>query len=241
MSIFKRINEEKIGTMQEEMKDSSGMSFISEAGVYELVVNRAWGIQSEGGAIGVHVEFEGEGLWSTDLYATNREQDTFYVDKKTGKKMSLPTYITVKKMNYIATLSENNSLANIKSESRIVKTKEWKEVDGERKQVEVEKEVDFMVDWQGKTMNVALQQIEALDKDKNPVKNKDGNQVYNLEILNIFNADKLSASEMLSGATETKAYDSAKARLEKSPVKKTKAKQGTTNATTATKKVNPFA
>ncbi len=241
MSIFKRITEEKIGTMQEEMKDSSGISFINEAGIYELIVHRAWGIQSEGGAIGIHVEFEGEGLWNTDLYATNKEKNTFYVDKNNGKKMSLPTYITIKKMNYIATLSENNSLASIKSEPRVVKTKEWKEVNGERKQVDVEKEVDFMVDWQYKTMNVALQQVEALDKDKKLVKNKDGNQVYNLEILNVFNFDKLSASEMLSGATETKAYDSAKARLEKNPIRKIKAKQGATNATTATKKVNPFA
>jgi len=240
MSVFKRINEEKLGTMQEEMKDSSGISFINEAGVYDLVVHRAWGIQSEGGAIGIHVEFEGEGLFSTDLYATNREQDTYYVDTKSGKKMSLPSYIMIKKMNYIATLSENNSLVDIKSESRIVKTKEWKEVNGERKQVEVEKEVDFMVDWQGKEITVALQQIEATNKDKTLVKNKDGQQVYNLEILNVFSSDHLSASEMLSGATETKAYDSAKKRLEANPIKKTKAKQGATNATAPAKKVNPF-
>ena len=88
---------------------------------------------------------------------------------------------------------------------------------------------------------VAFQKVEALDKDKKPVKDKDGNQIYNLEIINVYNTDGLSASEAYTGKTEAEAINKDRKRLEENPIRKSKVKStsGGTSGT-ASKKPNPF-
>jgi hypothetical protein len=73
--------------------------------------------------------------------------------------------------------------------------------------------------------------------------NKDGNVITNVDIINLYNTDLLSASEMIKGDTEPKAYALDKNRLETNPVRKARQSKGSTGNTVHphAKMPNPFA
>lgn len=249
MSILKKLVESTTVDAN-DIKDYSGVSFINESGVYELVVKRAWAIESKSGAIGIHLEFEGEGLLEQDIYMTNSNQQTFY--NKNGKDMAMAGYVQMKKLNYILTGNFLTSLSQLHTEERVVKANEWKDVDGTKTKVEVEKTVDYLASWVGKEVIASIQmkekEAQELKGDKyvgtgKRAEDKDGNPYLDLEILNFFNKEtKQSASEMKS-ESEAKQLDKDIERLAKSPIRVLKTSNkpsATTSAPKAVTKPNIF-
>ena len=235
MSIFAKLKEQQIGSTEEQFKDLGGASFISESGVYSLNIKRAWAIESKGGAIGIHVEFGGDHMLDMDIYMTNKEGETYYVAPD-GKSRNMKGYLDVKKINYIATGKLLASLADIPTAERIVKAKVLTETpDGTYERVEKEIKVDYLIEWDSKPITICVQQVEALDKEKNLVIKKDGSVATNLELVNVYNSNGFSASELFKGEQEPKALEKDLERVTKTPIKKAKQSKSASSGATATK------
>lgn len=239
------------------IEDYSGSSFVTESGFYENKIKRAWVIESKGGAIGIHVEFEGEGILDRDIWMTNKEQQVFYT--RNGKDVAMAGYVEMKKLNYVATGNFLTSLTGLNVSQQIVKTHEWvedTENEGKKKKVDVEKEVEYITDWAGKELIVGIQMKEKEESVKQGDKwvgtgkraeDKDGKPYLDAEVIGYYDIEtKRTANELKKDAESTQ-YDKDVARIEKSPIRVFKAKKGSpsskpsTGASGAVKRPSVFA
>lgn len=232
MSIISKIVESS-SVDASAVEDYSGSGFINESGIYELMVKRAWVIESSKGSIGIHLEFEGEGMLEQDVYMTNADKQTFY--NKNGKDVAMPSYVDMKKLNYILTGNFMTSLAQLNVSNQIVKTFEWKEVEGEdkKKKVEIEKEVEYLTDWAGKEVKVGIQMCEKEAQTKQGDKyvgtgvraeSEDGKPFLEVNIIGYYDATTNKTANEMKNDKEAEQIDKDRTRLEKAPVRLFKAK-----------------
>jgi len=226
------------------VEDYSGVSYIKESGIYDLKVKRAWVIESANGALGIHTEFEGEAMLEYDFWITNRDKQTFY--NKNGKDNPMPSYVDMKKLNYIITGQFLTSLAQLQVSNQIVKTYELKE-DPEnpdkKKKFEVEKEVEYITSWSNKEVKVAIQMAEKEESKKEGSKyvgtgkraeDKDGNPYLDVNIIGFYNAETNQTANEMKKEVEASQINKDKERLEKSPVRLFKAKKAGASKSTGT-------
>ena len=246
MSILKLLVESN-SVDSTDIKDYSGVSFINTSGMYELKVKRAWAIESKGGAIGIHIEYEGEGLLEQDIYVTNKDKQTFF--NKNGKDVAMPGYVDMKKLNYVLTGQFLTSLTQLETESRIVKTTEWKDIDGTKEKVEIEKEVDFLVSWQGKEVVVGIQMKEKEEQVKQGDKyigsgkvaaDKDGKPYLEIDVIGYYNTNTKQTANEMKNDKEATQFDKDKDRLINTPIRALKLNKPTSNSSSASTAPKPF-
>ena len=231
---------------QTNIDDYSGGGYIGQSGIYDLVLKRAWVIESEKGSIGIHIEFEGEGMLEKDLYISNANKQTYYV--KDGKEFAMPSYTDMKKLNYILTGVFMTSLKDLKVSQQIVKTYDVvddPENEGKKKRVDVEKEVEYLNEWAGKSLKVGIQmeeQEESKKTDNGYVKtgklltNKDDIPILNPNIIGFYHAETRQTANEIKNEKDAEQIEKDYVRLEKSPIKKLKSKSSQASSSTATKK-----
>jgi hypothetical protein len=217
------------------VEDYNGGGFISESGIYDLIIKRSWVIESSGGAIGMHVEFEGEGMLEKDFWMTNKDQQTFY--NKNGKDFAMAGYVDMKKLNYVLTGNFMTSLTQLNVSNQIVKTYEWKEDpenEGKKKKVEIEKEVEYVTDWAGKQVKVGIQMKEKEEQKQQGDKwvgtgkraeNDKGEPYLELDIIGFYNADTNQTANEMKNDKDPEQIEKDKGRIEKSPIRPLKIKK----------------
>lgn len=230
------------------VEDYSGSSYIGQSGIYDLIIDRAWVIESEKGALGIHIEFKGEGILEQDIYITNKDKQTFY--NKNGKDMAMPGYIDMKKLNYVVTGQFLTSLSQLNVSEQIVKT--YTMIDdpgneGKKKRSDIEKEVELLIDWSGKEVKVGIQMEEQEKSEKQNGKyvgtgqvltNKDGIAILKPNIIGYYNNETSQTANEMKKDIEATQINKDKERLEKAPIKQFKAKSKAPVRATASSAVN---
>lgn len=222
------------------VEDYNGGGFINESGIYELTIKRAWTIESANGAIGIHVEFTGEGSLEQDIWMTNRDGQTYY--NRNGKDVAMAGYVQMKKLNYVATGNFLTSLSQLNVSQQLVKTFDRvddPENEGKKKRVEVEKEVEYITDWAGKELKVGIQMKEKEDSVKQGDKyvgtgkraeDKDGNPYLEVDIIGFYDINTNKTANELKSDKPAEQIEKDKTRLEKAPIRVFKAKKGNTSS-----------
>ena len=260
MSILSRLQAQtqEVDTAK-EMADYNGSGFIKDSGFYKETIKKAFVGESEGGAVFIYVQFEGEGMHEDTMYISNKEGQLFY--ERNGKQFPMPSYVDVKKINYLLTGEMITTPTQIKTEERIIKHYKWiedPENDGKKIKSEIELTAEVLVDWIGKEITIGIQMAEKEASKKVGDKyvkqgvraeNKDGEPYLEVTIINYYGSDdNKTASEKL-GEKESAQYAKDEIRIEKSPVKMFKAKKpksgtnakgSTSSASNAPKKPNVF-
>lgn len=228
MSVLKKLQESQT-VDNSNVDDYSGSVFVKESGFYVDKVKRAWAIESKSGAIGIHIEFEGEGMLEQDIWMTNKEGQTFY--NKNGKDMAMAGYVQMKKLNYVLTGEFLTSLANLSTTQKVVKYHEWIEDpdnEGKRKKVDKEIEVDYIDDWTGKDVILGIQMKEKEEQVKQDGKyvgtgkraeDKDGNPYLDVDVIGYYNAETKQTANEMKNDKESEQYAKDEARIEKSPIR----------------------
>lgn len=218
------------------VEDYNGGGFISESGIYDLIVKRAWVIESAKGSIGIHIEFEGEGMLEQDVWMTNADKQTFY--NKNGKDFAMAGYVDMKKLNYVLTGNFMTSLTQLNVSNQIVKTYEWKEDPEDatkRKKVDIEKEVEYLMDWAGKEVKVGIQMKEKEEQTKQGDKyvgtgkraeDKDGKPYLEVGIIGFYHAETKQTANEMKNEKDAEQIKKDTDRIEKAPVKLFKPKKG---------------
>ena len=255
MSILSKLRESSQVNQAEDIKDYSGSSFINESGVYDYEIKKAFLVEAKSGSIGIYIQYGGEVNHEETIYVSNKEGQTYFT--RNGKEQSLPSYVQAKKMNYLFTGAFVKSLAEMSIEERIIKHYEWVEdPEDEEKKKKVDKEItaEVLVDWIGKTGKISVQMCEKEKQVKQGEKyvgtgevsaDKDGKPYLEVSILNFFNDDSKTASEMLNEKDATQ-MDKDIQRIEKAPVRLFKKKgakkpsKATSGASSAPKRPNVF-
>ena len=218
-----------------ELADYNGGGFLKDSGVYKETITKAFLIESKNGAIGVYIQYGGEAQHEETVYISNRDGETFYT--KNGKDSPMPSYVDMKKLNYILTGEMITSASQFKVEERIVKHYAWvedPENDGKNKKVDSEITAEVLVDWIGKDIILSVQMCEKEKNEKKDGKyiktgvraeDKDGNPYLEVAILNYYNAEtNKTASETLN-EKESAQLAKDETRIEKSPIRVFKAKK----------------
>ena len=236
MSILNRLKETSEGNATEELKDVTGGGIIKESGIYDLTIQRAYFIESgSSDAIGVKIDFVGEGFLDYQTYISRADGSTTF--NKNGKDIALPSYAMMKKINYVISGKFGNLLDNIDVEEKVIKVKEFSndvtDENGNRKLIEVEKSVEMITSWIDAKIKVAVRMGEKEKREKNDsgsyvgtghrAEDKDGNPYLDAELMNVYNMDGKTASEILNDK-EPKAIIKDRDFLEKNPIKVFKAK-----------------
>ena len=229
-----------------EMADHNGGGFLKDSGVYSEQISKAFLLESKSGAIGIYIQYSGDVMYDETVYISNREGDTFY--SKDGKDSPMPSYVDMKKLNYILTGNMITSASQFKVEERIVKHFKWvedPENEGKNKKVDIELTAEVLVDWIGKDVKMSVQMCEEEKKEKKGEKyvgmgvraeDKDGKPYLEAKILNYFNSDTdKTASETLNDK-ESVQLAKDEVRLEKSPVRLFKAKKPKSGASASSSK-----
>jgi hypothetical protein len=240
MSTLLGLLKEKAGVSDLELKDSSGSMFINDSGVYTVEIEKAFLMQSEGGAIGIYISYKGDVAHEETLWVTNKEQETFY--NKNGKDYPMVGYVDAKKINYLLTGEMIDSLRKLATENRLVKHFKYvedPENEGKKKKVENQIEAEVLIDWIGKESKILVQMVQKEGWDKQTRKpsgvgavTKDGEPITEATIIDRFNIDNLTATESFKG-TESVMYAKGLARIEKAPIRLFKPK-GSPKANTKT-------
>ena len=234
-SILNKLRDSSAVDTSKDLEDFKGAGgFVKESGVYDCVINKAFLIEASSGAIGIYLNLGGEAQFETTEYISTRELKTYY--SKNGKDFSLPSYIFAKKLNYLATGDVINSITDFKAENRLVKhykLVEDPDNESKKKRVDSDLEAEVLTEWIGKEIKVAFQmcekekQIKQGDKYVSTgeiVTDKEGNPYLEPQIIDIFNVDGFTASELVENKpSETLAK--VETRLEKNPVRKFRAKK----------------
>lgn len=248
MSLLRKLQDSTTINTTEDMKDYSGGGFLSESGIYEVEIKKAFLIEAASGAIGIHIQYAGETSHEENLYISTSELKTFY--NKNGKDFALPSYIQAKKMNYLLTGEMVNSITDFKVEERLVKhykLAEDPENEDKKKRVETEITAEVLVDWIGKKMKIAAQMCEKEEQKKIGDKyvgqgvvaaDKDGKPYLEVNLFDFFSIDGHSASESINNK-DAVAITKAQDRIERTPVRLWKpkgAKKATTSGSTSVSK-----
>lgn len=230
----------------QEVKDYSGSSFIKESGEYNFTIKKAFVTESKNGAIGIVTEFEGDAILEETFWITNADKETYY--ERNGKKFPMPSYVDVKKLNYVCTGEMLTELSAIKTEQRLIKHYKYvddPENEGKKKRVDDNIEADTLVDWIGKEVKLTIQMVQKEGWDKQAKKpngqgavTKEGEPITDPVIIGFFNTDGFSAVESYKKAEKAEQLDKDLKRLEKAPIrmfKPKKPKQSGAKSSTGTK------
>lgn len=101
-------------------QDSLGRGFTLESGVYEFTIDLAYLMQSQGGATSVNlhlVKEDGQELRQS-IYITNKQGQTFFVDKNTKEKKNLPGFSQISSMVKLVT---GKALHELSTEQKTIK------------------------------------------------------------------------------------------------------------------------
>lgn len=138
----------------ESSVDSLGGGFSrAETGLYAATIKQAYGITSNGGALGVHLEFDigTNNPYTETIYVSNRNGQNYWTNDK-GDKMPLPGYTLV---NDICLIATGSPLSEQKSQNKLVKV-----FDFESKS-EIPREMPVLVDLIGGKVTLGIHQIRA--------------------------------------------------------------------------------
>lgn len=182
----------------EEEKDFAGRQFRT-SDLYEFSVKQAYFRPSAGGSIGLILTLEDDkgGLYTETIYITNRNKQTFYVDKKSSEKKGLPGFLMANTLSTI--LLGIPDITKVPTERKLVEL--WSKEANQKIPVEV----DMIVDMIGKRINAGI-----IHKEVNKsVKQGDAYVLTNEtqeenEINKFFSAGelRLTAGEIRAEATE---------------------------------------
>lgn len=133
----------------EEEKDIVGRK-AWESEVYPVVIKQAYFRPSVRGAIGLHLTFEDEkgGTYKEAIWITNRNKQTFYVDKKTQEQKSLPGFLQANTLAQITSTGE--LITKVNTEKKLVS------LYNKEANAEIPTQVDMVVDMVGKSINVGI-------------------------------------------------------------------------------------
>jgi len=151
-SVEVKVEEEKLG----------GGGYISETGIYDFVVDRAYGGQSDGGAyfIDVRLKTEDGKTMNVREYITSGNEKgvrPYYIDKD-GKQRALPGYA---KMNALDVLLTGNAEQYPKTEKKTILL--WNK-DAEK---EIPTEANVVTGWIGKPITGLVRMVREFKKAKN--------------------------------------------------------------------------
>ena len=253
MSILSRLQVQQGEVdIAKEMADYSGSGFINESGMYDVEIKKAFVGESQSGAVYIYVEYDGEGKLENTMYITNKDKQLYYT--KDGKQFPMPSYVEVKKINYLLTGEMIKSPAEMRTEERLIKHYEWADDPGDagrKKRVEKEIQAEVLVDWIGKKITIGVQMAEREEQVKQDGRyvgtgkvatNKDGKPYLEPKIIGYYDYEtRQTPAEKLNGKEATQ-YFKDKERLEKVPVKalKVKPKRQTSQASKPIPKPNIF-
>ena len=234
MSILSRVKENQV-TLEASIKDSSGASFINDSGLYDMVIEKAFVMESEKGSIGIYVGYKGEAQLEDTIWLTNQQGETFY--NKGGKDFPLLGYVDAKRINYLLTGEMIDSITKLSTEQRLIKHFKYAEnpedKEGKKVKVETTEEKEVLTEWIGKSISLLIQmeQKEGWDKDTKSnsgkgAETKEGEPITEPKIIGYFNEEGKSASEAL-GDKEPVALAKGLERIAKTPIKMFKAKGAT--------------
>jgi len=141
----------------------SGGGYISETGIYDFVVDRAYGGQSDGGAyfIDVRLKTEDGKTMNVREYITSGTEKgvrPYYIDKD-GKQRALPGYA---KMNALDVLLTGNKEQYPSTEAKTIML--WNK-DAEK---EVPTEAQVVTGWIGKPITGLVRMVREFKQAKNP-------------------------------------------------------------------------
>ena len=195
---------------QHDLESNQSGGYIKTGGVYTGTIDKAFISQTKKKGLQVDLFFSGDNLHHEVLYIANRnnkEKKLVTTCKMQGKTVSLPSFKLFKQLMFLAT-EEAVDLNTIETTEGDVTYKRY------GKEVTVDADtIDALI---GKTFQFAIRaeeqygyDKEAEEEDKTQLKvNDDGDTLYKLSMTDIYSEDGFSASEKLTGATETKAKDS---------------------------------
>jgi hypothetical protein len=234
MSILNKLVENKAVT-ETALKDFSGNGgFINESGVYDMKIEKAFLLESDGGAIGVFIGFNGDAMFEETLWIANRDKLTYFT--KDGKDFAMPAYIDTKKINYLVTGVMIDSLTSLKTEQRLIKHFKYvedPENEGKKKRVDNQIEAEVLADWIGKDIKLLMQMVQKEGWDKDAKKpngvgalTKEGVPVTDPVVIDIYGADGRTASETMDDKP-SEMLAKGLARIEKTPIRMFKPKKPT--------------
>lgn len=234
MSILKKLRDSSTADTSKDLEDYSGGGFVKESGVYDVVINKAFLVEAGSGAIGIYLNYGGDIMFEETMYISKANGETFY--EKNGKEFSMPSYILAKKMNYLLTGTFVSSAAEFKVEERLVKhykLVEDPENEGKKKRVESEIQAEVLTEWINQPMKLAIQMAEQEKREQKDDKwvgtgevsaDKDGNPYLEANPIDVFSHNGYSANELVK-ESEPVALAKTIERLEKTPIRKLKAKK----------------
>ena len=182
------VTDENIEVQEERVSTGGGGYKITESGSNLFKINMVNIIESQHGAIGVKIQLEteeGKKLTQTE-YITNRDKQSYYIDKKTNAKKELPGYSKICALNYLV-----NGVWGLPT----VSEREIKEYDYDaRQEVSVRREV--AVDMVGKAIGGCVTVwMEDSYKDKSkPVTKVEVSHFYD-PVTNKFASEKKANKE----------------------------------------------
>lgn len=240
MSILSRVKENQV-TLEASIKDSSGASFINESGLYDMVIEKAFVMESDGGSIGIYVGYKGDAQLEDTIWLTNKQGETFY--NKGGKDFPMLGYVDAKRINYLLTGEMIDSITKLSTEQRLIKHFKYTDnpdEEGKKVKVETTEEKEVLTEWIGKSISLLIQmeQKEGWDKDTKSnsgkgAETKEGEPITEPKIIGYFNEEGKSASEAF-GDKEPVALAKGLERIAKTPIKMFKAKGATKPSATKT-------
>lgn len=240
MSILGRVKENNAVT-EAEIKDYTGGGFINESGVYNMKIEKAFARVSDGGAIGIVIQYGGDAMLENTMWITNKEGLTYF--NKNGKDMPMPAYVDAKKLNYLLTGEMFKSITEIKTEQRVIKWYKYADDpsdESKKKKVDIELEAEVLVDWIGKEVKLLIQMVQKEGWDKDAKKpngqgavTKEGEPITEPTIIDMFGLDNRTATETFKDKV-SEVYEKGLARIEKSPIRMFKAKKVTSTPKSST-------
>jgi len=144
-----------VNTVEEE-RVSGGGNYIREAGIYDVVITMAKGLEAkESDSKGIELEMEDRDGKKIRYrgYFLGKNGLPYYINKE-GEKRTLPAMSQILGLRLI--LEGKHNLENLKTEKKTIKDKEGKDV-----------QVDVFPSWIGKTVGICVKQV-LQDKYLNP-------------------------------------------------------------------------
>ena len=152
----------------EDEKLGGGGNFITETGVYDFIVEMAYGGQSTGGAYFIDVKLvteDGKIMKVREYITSGTEKGCvpYYTDKNSGKQKALPGYA---KMNALDVLLTGNPGQYPVTETKTIPL--WNK-DAEK---EVPTEAQVVTSWIGKPISAMVQMVREFKRKQNQTTKK---------------------------------------------------------------------
>lgn len=199
MSLMSKLKASNHTDVQAEDKDvlGGGGGGKLPTDIYKLTIKAAYMVESKNGALGVSlrlqtdngqfVNFEGA---MGSIYVTNRNQEPFYLDRKTKEKKFLPGFIM---MDSLALMTTGQELGDLEPEEKVIGV-----YDPEQSK-EVPTKVPMFMEMVGKSFYgaVELQLHDKTEKDNNGDYVPTGETFEKNELVKVFHHEKrLTRSEI---------------------------------------------